>query len=617
MNPRIDIAKTGYAKLAVTNGYAGVYGYLGQYFDKAYKTTNGVVTTNETGILSPYGEFFPTEPGLTALVTMSDLDTGERGTAMVHVISMNVDVNHDGEMDLSFAGPDNNSQAKPFVFWVNNDYDGVSPLLSASDPGKDYEGYTSAVPNYAKPTINCQRDLEDFARLWICGMPILATNAGYEVTMSWANISGNPAIKLFSAIETNGSIGYLTNSSIAVAQAGWPYTAGPGSPNWAIGEVTVSNTLTLPSNFFTNSSNKYFLFEGAGIGKGELVLTISQNGTNILAQTSAWFDLRKVNDMFEHAHIEGVLTTFPSMRTNSTSTSTFKIDSQPDEASGDAKQLIVQLHGWNNSPQQSESYAQTIFKRLYWQGYQGRFAALRWPTLTGLLTYNRSEYIAFRSAAGASAYFNSLRSRFPDYSINAAAHSMGNIVMMEALRLQAASGSNALNNYVLMEAAVPAHCYDTNAPLCPGLFTEEFDHPTPNTYFSYPGAIDNALRGTMVNFFNTNDLALAAWVGNQLLQKPEGTLGYYIAPGVQPYLFPSTLITDPREIMGFCARPRSYAVGAQPGVQGVIDGTEVDMHVRFDFGDTAADHSGQYTRSIQQVRAFYSTLLEKIDESQP
>ena len=121
----------------------------------------------------------------------------------------------------------------------------------------------------------------------------------------------------------------------------------------------------------------------------------------------------------------------------------------------------------------------------------------------------------------------------------------------------------------------------------------------------------------MVNFFNTNDFALAAWVGNQLLQKPEGDLGYYIGPSVQPYLFPSTLITDPREIMAFCARPHTYAIGAQPDVHGAIGGTEVDMHVQFGFGDTAADHSGQYTRPLQQVSAFYSRLLEKIDNSQP
>jgi hypothetical protein len=63
------------------------------------------VTTNTTGVLSPYGNFFATEPGDVALVTMPDLDTGERGTGIVHCVSLQVDKNHDGEMDLSFSGP--------------------------------------------------------------------------------------------------------------------------------------------------------------------------------------------------------------------------------------------------------------------------------------------------------------------------------------------------------------------------------------------------------------------------------------------------------------------------------------------------------------------------------
>ena len=610
---------SGWAKLAIGNS-SGKYAYLEQYFDKAYKLdASGIVTGAETGLLSPYGEFVPTEPGPTALVTMPDVDAPYgRGTCVVQVIKLQTDVDHNGVMDKSFGGPDNSSQARPMLWWVNDDKDYT---WNTADLGHDIllspTNGISPLADCVYEGINSQRDLEDFARLWICGMPALATNAGYQVTLSWNVSSGSPAINLFNSVETNGGIAYLTNLTTANAQISGNDNYVLQGPGWKIGTVAPGQSFTFPSSYFTNAGDKYLLFEGSGIGKGELVLTISQNGTNVLAQTSAWFDLRRVNDMFEHAHIDGVVTTFPSMRTNSTSTSTFTIDSQPDVALGDAKQLLVLVHGWNNSPQQSESYAQTMFKRLYWAGYQGRFAALRWPTLTEILTYNRSEYIAFRSAAGASAYFNSLRSRYPDYSINAAAHSMGNIVMMEALKLQAGSGSNALDNYVLMEAASPAHCYDTNAPLCPGLFTEEFEHPTPNTYYGYPGAINAALRGTMVNFFNTNDFALAAWVGNQLLQKPEGDLGYYIAPGVQPYLFPSTLITDPREIMAFCARPRTYAVGAQPGVYGVIGGTEVDMHVEFGFGDTAADHSGQYTRTLQQVRGFYSRLLEKFNPSQP
>ena len=49
-NPYYQI--NGYAKLAVQNGYSGVYGYLQQYFDQAYQIdANGNVTTNTTGVL--------------------------------------------------------------------------------------------------------------------------------------------------------------------------------------------------------------------------------------------------------------------------------------------------------------------------------------------------------------------------------------------------------------------------------------------------------------------------------------------------------------------------------------------------------------------------------------
>ncbi|MGA2871397.1 MAG: hypothetical protein ABSF34_19825, partial [Verrucomicrobiota bacterium] len=71
--PKFQVA--GYAKLAVTNSvYTGVNGYLGQYFEQAYQIgTNGGVTTNTTGVLSPYGNFFATQPGPVALVTMPEI----------------------------------------------------------------------------------------------------------------------------------------------------------------------------------------------------------------------------------------------------------------------------------------------------------------------------------------------------------------------------------------------------------------------------------------------------------------------------------------------------------------------------------------------------------------
>ena len=41
---------------------------------------------------------------------------------------------------------------------------------------------------------------------------------------------------------------------------------------------------------------------------------------------------------------------------------------------------ILFVHGWNMETWEKDRFAETAFKRLYWQGYQGRFGEFRWPT---------------------------------------------------------------------------------------------------------------------------------------------------------------------------------------------------------------------------------------------
>src|SRR5205823_2561674 len=111
------------------------FAYLGQYFDKAHKGPNGTRSTTETGILSEYGEFFPTEPGRTILTTKPDPDqNGLQGECTVHVIKLSVDANHDGNMDETFSGSDHTHAGKPYVFWVNNDTDLYSGI---DNPGHE------------------------------------------------------------------------------------------------------------------------------------------------------------------------------------------------------------------------------------------------------------------------------------------------------------------------------------------------------------------------------------------------------------------------------------------------------------------------------------------------
>lgn len=624
----------GYSKLAVVNGNPGLYGYLGQYFTNALQIDeNGNVTTNSAGVLSSYGAFFPTAPGPAALITMPDPDTGQQGTSIVYCVSLQVDKNHDSVMDTNLFGADATSQGSPMEFWENNGCD--APNTSPSG-GLDRDLQVPPnPPNYAPAQfyplgrITCARDLENFARLWICGMPTLPTNGNYQVTLSWNNVSGTPAINLYNSVETNGGTGYLTDTNIAAEQCTAttisdgmsPYSVSFAGPDVAIANITTNSPYTFPATNFLTGGNQYFLFEGAGIGKGELMMTIYQN-TNVVAQSGVWLDLHNVMDFYERAHVTNVFKTFPAMR-NNTNASSFVSDYElPNNATG-TNQLVVYVHGWRMSDFAYELFSDTMYKRLYWQGYQGRFASIRWPTLSeddfwffpraeAFQTYNPSEYIAFRSAQGVSDYFDWLKSRFPNYSINVAAHSMGNIVMMEALKIQLAEGHKDIDNYVLMQGAVPAECYDSSAPGCPSLIAQESDSPTPDEYLTYPGTISSAINGKMVNFYNTNDFALNFWVANQLL-KPDGTLGYTVLPGLETELFPSTVITDPREIMAFAARPRSYTVGAQPNVEGVIfTANQVDLTAQFGFLDQYWDHSGEFNRNIQQTGGFYGALLDNL-----
>jgi len=228
-----------WTQLAVSNANPGTISYLEDYFDKAYQIdTNGVVTTNQTGVLSEYGDFFPTAPGPVALTTKPDLATGQTCTGIVQVISLAVDANDDGTVDPTFYGSDYTSSSKPYVFWVNNNFDRLTP---DSDDNTNYEDDVEdagcpAAPNTSTPdcdysnvlangfsyrAIPTKRDLEDFTRLWVCGVNsnlLAALPPGGTVTLSWSSVSGNPTIDLFQAADPDGGMGYLTNETIAAEQ---------------------------------------------------------------------------------------------------------------------------------------------------------------------------------------------------------------------------------------------------------------------------------------------------------------------------------------------------------------------------------------------------------------
>jgi len=211
--------------------------------------------------------------------------------------------------------------------------------------------------------------------------------------------------------------------------------------------------------------------------------------------------------------------------------------------------------------------------------------------------------------------------------------------MMEALKELAAANQAPLDNYVMMQAAVPAHCYDTTVASYYIFTNEEQILPTPNTYSNYATGIDNALRGagTIVNFYNTNDYALVSastnttffgisvpintsWIANEQLAKPLVFFGYsYNSANSTAYLtninygVTGRTVTNAFELMPFVARPRSLAVGSQSGVGGSVNGGTFDLKT-IGFGANNYDHSGEFYRNIQDpvVQSFYPQLRSKL-----
>lgn len=588
----------GYAKLAVLNAYSGVYGYLGQYFDQAYtEGTNGMATTNSTGVLSSYGDFFPIQPGPAALVTMPDLDTGERGTCTVYAISLNVDANHDGAMDTSFSGPDYTSSAKPMEFWVNNGWDDQRGVDQPS-----YKGYT----NYADGQIEWQRDLENFGRLWICGVPRLPSSQGYSVQLWWYPISGSPAINLFRSVETNGGIGYLTDTNVAAAQTVLTLPDGPGLE---FGQVPSDGTFTFPDDFF-DGTNKYFLFEGAGIGKGELVMTIYQNG-NPIASASQWLDLHDIEDFYERAAISNNISGAIS---NWTST----VESwQPATANlcGNDTNLIIFVHGINVGNWNWRDDSDTVLKRLYWAGYQGKFASVKWPCnpidfLTFLTLnvddYNDSEIKAYKASTALAIYLTQLRSRFPAYHLNILAHSQGNAIVSEAIEEGA-----PFDTYILTQGAMPASCYDVDTATNATLLGRESYFRTPEWQpMGYHGVYTN-LTGNIVDFFNPLDKALGYWFQAEEYFKPSIGYSYDGTNSTYTGMFSSYTVTDSQESRANVSRSRTLAIGQQ-AAQGIIR-TTINLNTQFGFnGDSIDEHSAQWTRPIQTSLPYYNQILIQI-----
>jgi len=648
---------SGWAKKRILNGNTNKFAYLVQFFDKALKAdANGNATTNETGILSEYGEFFPTEPGLTILRTMPDIETSEVGQAFLHVISVNVDANHDGVMDLTFGGPDRTSAQKPFVFWVNDDMDrGHEVDCDAIGQNCDWEeddvtsdASVSGVPeSWRTPDhsfvsavgvseIPSQRDLEDYGRLHIPGLSnLLATvPTNYTVELAMRNVGADaPAIRLFRAVEADGGDRYLFDENVANQQKTLLYAP-------YVGVVAPGLPIDLTARFRSASSaifkpGDYYIFCGQSRGRGELVLQVKRDG-QVIAEASAFIHFKKIQEMYERWTVGDAPTVAPlpvHMNASEDLPKDVPPFHYPHNGGSDTNlPYVLFVHGWNLEQWEKDRFAEAAFKRLYWQGYQGRFGLFRWPTYNKFDAYNwfgqnpatspnhfdNSEFNAWRSGEGLRRLLVSLNRKYPG-NVRLFSHSMGSIVAGQALR----TNTTLVAVYAAMQSALPSGAYDFAAPYREIPFEND---GTPELYRLYcettpaePYFHEVAGAAAYINFYNPVDWALDWWEFDQNL-KPTDTLDYsYEAATSQFFRHRGTaaerLLTCPTntfELFSYGVESQCYALGQQAGVDGVFDPTrEVRLDPEFNFGSAHKGHSAQFRSTNMKRAGFWTVLLEE------
>ncbi len=448
-----------WAKYSIQGSSPTKYAYLGQYFvtNVFLLNTNGTATTNSAGILSPYGEFFPTQAGLAALMTMPDIDPPyEQGTGVVRVISLNADANHDGTLDFSYFGPDQTSPSRPLHFWINDNQDrgddwgtGIPDQTGLSSDGLIFTGQ-DANGNLTY-NIHGRRDLADFFPVYlnigslfqsnVLSSGINPSDPNYHFRLSQADGALRFA---YTDLTPTNFMDYLRNTNEALALQYAPLTTIPAEG------VDLTNTFL---SAIATAGQGIILVEAWTNTTQPLMLQIF-NGTNLIAQTQLYLSISEVEQMFRHKGL--LLNTAGEVDLPADRLNDWDVPNEPDTIN---KNFIF-LHGYNVSPNQARGVAADMFKRMYWSGSHAKFYAVTWQgddsqnaivaDVTG--NFHTNVVHAFNTAPLLNSFLNSLSG-----TNIVAAHSLGNMVVLSTLNDYT---NEMINTYFMLDAAVPMEALD-------------------------------------------------------------------------------------------------------------------------------------------------------------
>jgi hypothetical protein len=406
-----------------------------------------------------------------------------------------VDSNNDGIL----GGDDNQveMQSPGHVFWVNDDRDTAE---SSTHDDNEVVRESPVMGDFRDEYINGIRDLEDF-------MPI---------TINIPNIKGFKelsGIKFYLETEGEGSINifkrstadYLTKLSDSIKQYKKEKL------------YTISNKfkkIELDLDKFRENNTFYGVFEGATEGKVNIKL-IAMFNNDAKEDTEIVLDevvltIKRIGDLYRTYNIRG-----KPQKDDSGITRYKDIVKENDGfALSEKDKIFVWTHGYRNTEYKCRAWSDTVFKRLYHQGFRGCFVSILWHgnegKNPGKLDLKNKNYFdeqwvnSFQSGEAYADIIEDLHEELPNAKIITGAQSLGNNVMSYGIKCLKKRNENIIDDIVHMQAAIPGNAYwglKKRIDFFDSMYVDCIQAVKDKVYNLYAEERDSVLKGFTLNIY--------------------------------------------------------------------------------------------------------------------
>jgi len=343
--------------------------------------------------------------------------------------------------------------------------------------------------------------------------------------------------------------------------------------------------------------------QSLGLGRQQWTLTLwLDNGNNIYVPADSWrITIKDTEEFWAFRSTRGPATTaftYPTEAGRTVDVQRFPypavVSNHPLLINPSKSKALVWLHGFNVTLDEAREVFNELYRRLFWVGFRGQFIGLTWDgDSTRFLGYpvqfDSPVAKAFLTSPALMRFLRALEQHYGADNVDIAAHSLGNLVMFDALRLQEITGSGpVVRNAISFEAAVWSEAFDSQddveyqAPSDEIFYDEEqLQQHSWAFWFNQRGQnLTRALSGSLFHSYVDSDkILLAAMRINDLVFRglPGKTWHYnrdrvnwppngvpdYRTPLAFPHHIPALMIPDQRRTF-YNGAHLNHPMGATP-----------------------------------------------------